>query len=649
MAANDSDTPSEDELGQMSPYEKEAEYFRQRHRDRGYYMQETDEDDSDCAAVTTWEEQFAREEALRKMNIKRRLPTPSATVTSDTSTPRASARVPATLAAPSPSQASTSTRQQLPSPSPVPSSTSTASSSQVQPESPATPSGLRYVQSNRGKQMLEHKGFLYRFRSEYKGSKYYQCYKQTCNASIVIRPSKPDEPEIKRGHGHDPSPVPGKQRELASMLKAKAVKHPERRRAVVYEETMARINLTGLSAAEKSQVTKTAAHYEERISKARQKNPTLPPRPPSVDQIVLTDRFTKIVLDDETFDFLISDGQVEGKRVLIFGVHDLLIYLHQTHQFDPSGQSPVERARIFADGTFFAAPEFFYQVYTIHAYIGSKLFPLVMALLPGKSRAIYEYMLTQIREMLESKFVNENGQGLTWNPQSFQIDFERAMKKALRNVLPNTDVKGCLFHFRQAIIRHVTELKLMKQYNDPGSEAGRIIRKLLTLPLLPPENVEWALQQFIESSNEIEEEQQQQLGVESLANRLNALLDYVKMTWVGSTNDNIRPKFAISWWNHFGEFQDRTNNRVEGYFRDLNARAPKANCSVYEFLDRMKIRAASDVRTVTSILSGTQPRNRIRKEDRDKNERLRAFIHKLENEPNYFIINFINDLMTINW
>jgi len=39
---------------------------------------------------------------------------------------------------------------------------------------------------------------------------------------------------------------------------------------------------------------------------------------------------------------------------------------------------------IFADGTFYANPILFKQLYTIHAFIEGEMFPLVFAFLPEK-------------------------------------------------------------------------------------------------------------------------------------------------------------------------------------------------------------------------------------------------------------------------
>lgn len=51
---------------------------------------------------------------------------------------------------------------------------------------------------------------------------------------------------------------------------------------------------------------------------------------------------------------------------------------------------------IIGDGTFSCVPSIFAQMYTLHAYVGSKSIPLVYALLSSKTQNDYTRMLTQI-------------------------------------------------------------------------------------------------------------------------------------------------------------------------------------------------------------------------------------------------------------
>ncbi|RWS18807.1 transposase-like protein, partial [Leptotrombidium deliense] len=60
-----------------------------------------------------------------------------------------------------------------------------------------------------------------------------------------------------------------------------------------------------------------------------------------------------------------------------------------------------------------------------------------------------------------------NRNGITFQPKTFQIDFEIGMVSAIKQKFgPNICIKGCLFHFGQALWRKVVDLKLQTLYKD---------------------------------------------------------------------------------------------------------------------------------------------------------------------------------------
>ena len=59
-----------------------------------------------------------------------------------------------------------------------------------------------------------------------------------------------------------------------------------------------------------------------------------------------------------------------------------------------------------------------------------------------------------------------------FSPEKFHIDFEAGMLKAIERVFPDSEVKGCLFHFTQAVWRKVQAVGLSQAYR-----AGSIVKR----------------------------------------------------------------------------------------------------------------------------------------------------------------------------
>ena len=97
----------------------------------------------------------------------------------------------------------------------------------------------------------------------------------------------------------------------------------------------------------------------------------------------------------------------------------------------------------YGDGTFNSCPSLFYQMYTIHANVHNKIVPLVYALLPDKKQSTYVQLFTILKEKAAQNNIN-------LSPTTMVTDFEGAAQNAVTAVF-NCQLKGCMFHFRQAV------------------------------------------------------------------------------------------------------------------------------------------------------------------------------------------------------
>ena len=102
------------------------------------------------------------------------------------------------------------------------------------------------------------------------------------------------------------------------------------------------------------------------------------------------------------------------------------------------------------------------------------------ALLPNKTRATYIELFTELRRAIVQKY------GDIGEIACFLVDFELAAIDALRQIFPETTIKRCSFHFRQAVMRHVADEGLQMAYNTNNSpEVKAWFRHIMGMSMLP--------------------------------------------------------------------------------------------------------------------------------------------------------------------
>lgn len=137
--------------------------------------------------------------------------------------------------------------------------------------------------------------------------------------------------------------------------------------------------------------------------------------------------------------FILYDNKA-SPRIIVFGTESNLDRLNTTPHWG-------------ADGTFKVPSKQFEQLWTIHGFCASGLVtPLIFALLENKEEATYREVLKALKDLKP-----------TLKPASVMVDFEMAEQKAFAAEFPpenGTKIRGCLFHFSQAIYRRI------KKYPD---------------------------------------------------------------------------------------------------------------------------------------------------------------------------------------
>lgn len=113
--------------------------------------------------------------------------------------------------------------------------------------------------------------------------------------------------------------------------------------------------------------------------------------------------------------------------------------------------------------------------------------------------------------------------------------------QAVRYLLPNVTINGCVFHWTQAVWRHVQEYGLAVAYREQQT-IHNFIRQLLALPFLPVAHIRPAFQA---------------MEAKTMPDELRTLMEYVERQWL--KNSVFKPED----WSVY-RHTVRTNNDCEG-------------------------------------------------------------------------------------
>ena len=108
----------------------------------------------------------------------------------------------------------------------------------------------------------------------------------------------------------------------------------------------------------------------------------------------------------------------------------------------------------YLDGTFKIIKKPFYQLFSIHAFVKGntdkqKQVPLAFCFMSRRTKKDYRKILKVVKRKLDGSNVKE-----------MVVDFEAGLWGAIRKVFLSVPIKGCLFHWTQAIWRNCQNLGL---------------------------------------------------------------------------------------------------------------------------------------------------------------------------------------------
>lgn len=204
-------------------------------------------------------------------------------------------------------------------------------------------------------------------------------------------------------------------------------------------------------------------HSEVLTYRSRQK--MLPPVPTTRSEIQLEMKFRRTTSGEP---FLhAEDGDINN--IIIFSTLENINYL-------------CNADKLYCDGTLYTAPHVFDSIFTIHAFVGSAMFPLVFKLLSKRDKDTYIWLFN-----LHQEICRRHNQ--TLSPTSISLDFECALRNAVVETFPTAELKGCLFHYCKVIWKKTQECGLQRDNKDL-QEVNILFRRAAALPVLPLDKVE---------------------------------------------------------------------------------------------------------------------------------------------------------------
>jgi len=178
--------------------------------------------------------------------------------------------------------------------------------------------------------------------------------------------------------------------------------------------------------------------------------------------------------------------------------------------------------------------------------------------------------------------------------KTFVVDFELAAVNAIRDVFPETSVKGCTFHFRQALMRRIQSegLKAVYEASSAYPAVREWMRQIMAMTILPVFAIPLAWNDL---------KCPPPTGVPSVDTRTLAFAAYFDSTWISG---DLPP----SMWSHYDNEGPRTTNQAEGYHNALNTSFGVPHPSLRIFLDWLQKCEFQVQCRLTQLSSGRPPK-----------------------------------------
>lgn len=224
---------------------------------------------------------------------------------------------------------------------------------------------------------------------------------------------------------------------------------------------------------------------------------------------------------------------------------------------------------------------------------------MVFVLCSRKTEETYRIIFTHLKE-------HARRLGLRLSPERVVVDFEMASMNAIKEIFPDAEVFGCLFHFSQSVWRKVASLGLQSIYDDRMHRLHKEVREsvatLLGLPFLPLTDLVDVFVSLYETLHPL---------VRPLWKYLDEV--YVRGQPARGRRRAVRPLFEPAIWNVYEAVRNkfaRTNNYVESWHSKFARAMQTRHPNIWRFMETLKKEEKEIKQQITQSLGGHR---RIRK------------------------------------
>ncbi len=273
---------------------------------------------------------------------------------------------------------------------------------------------FRLIENSRGGQTLVHNGYMFRLKMGKEESRYWYCQKKDCPARINTKNDNITKASGIHNHMQDQTAI--SVAEMKSNMR-KRVRESIEPIPSIFTEMVTSVRTDADDAEADEVVKRLPTFYTAKSSLYRQRAKLVPILPKNRQDIHLEGKWTQTTTGEQFL--LVDDG--DEQRVLIFATRDNLMELSASSTW-------------YMDGTFYASPSYFCQMYTIHAMINGFMCPLVYGLLPNKTRTTYDRFFTLLQNAAD-------GNNIRLTPEHVMMDFETAAWRSVKEVFQDVTVK----------------------------------------------------------------------------------------------------------------------------------------------------------------------------------------------------------------